>query len=106
MTDRESLRPVIAEILDGLGWAQAADPYGDGDREVRLWRGAETLRWTHAYEETPTHDEVTELERLRELVGEIESALDETKRDPRGYVKPMHPGTFRKKVAELLEADQ
>jgi len=103
MSDRESLRPVIAEILDGL---VSALPWTEGDRQDRLWTGARTLRWTHAYEETIDTEERTELERLRELVGEIESALDETKRDPRGYVKPMHPGTFRKKVAELLEADQ
>ncbi len=95
MSDRESLRPVIAEILDGLA-TSLIEQRRPGF--LSLVRGADTLRWTHAYEETPTHDEVTELEHLRELVGGIESALDMTTRTG----KPVHPGVVRKRVAELL----
>jgi hypothetical protein len=106
MTDRESLRPVIAEILDGLATTYTRDLFMGGlEYRGRLERGADTLRWTHAYEETPTGDELLEFEHLREIVGDIEGWLDETKRDPRGYVKRMHPGTFLKNVSERLEAE-
>lgn len=100
MAETASLRPLIADLLE----VAAAGRYWDDDRESpwRLIAGAETLRWTHEYETEPTGDELLELERLRELVGDIGGWLDETRRVKGGYVKPMHPGTFVKRVAERL----
>jgi len=96
MSDRESLRPVIAEILDGLGLDEV-----DLERAWRMWVGARTLRWAHAYEETPTGDELLELEHLREIVGDIEGWLDETNRNG----KPIHPGTIVKRVRARLDSE-
>jgi len=101
MSDRESLRPVIADLLDGLAMSATQRSHGE------LWslmRGAETLRWTHAYEETPTGDEVTELEHLRELVGGIESALDDGHNPHTG--KARHPGVTLSAVRNLIEANR
>jgi hypothetical protein len=72
----DDLRPVLADIADGLGNV----------------RGAQTLRWCAAVEATSNADDRAELEYLRDLVEEIESALDEKS----------HPGTFRSKVGKLI----
>jgi hypothetical protein len=96
----ESLRPVIADILDGL---VSTLPWTEHQRQDRLWRGADSLRWVHDREEAVTGSDRAELERLRELVGEIESVLDD--RNPRTG-KPAHPGVILTKVTNLIEADQ
>jgi hypothetical protein len=97
MSDLDSLRPVIADILDGLAVA-----YGWPCTEaIRKYDGATTLRWTHAFETTLDGDESLELEHLRELVGGIESVLEETNRNG----KPTHPGSRLTKIKALIGDD-
>jgi len=88
------LRPILADILDGL-----ADrlPYSfawnGNERQSRLRNGAETLRWTHDFDEVPNYGERDELERLRDFVRGVEDILGE---------KGTHPGHRLKAVVELI----
>jgi hypothetical protein len=87
------LRPILADILDGLAIEPLENDDEDVERSDRLSRGAETLRWTHDFDEVPNYGERDELERLRDFVRGVEDILGE---------KGTHPGHRLKAVVELI----
>lgn len=90
MGELAPLRPILADILDGV---MSTLPWTEHRRQVRLMRGAETLRWAHDFHEVPNYGERDELERLRDFVRGVEDILGE---------KGTHPGHRLKAVAELI----
>jgi len=94
MSELAPLRPILADILDGLAVTRFQINTIAGDEAgLRLWRGAETLRWAHDFDEEPSYGERDELERLRSFVSGVEDILGD---------KSKHPGRQLKAVAELL----
>lgn len=81
----DDIRPVLADILDGLCYT----------------RRAETLRWLHEYETTPRGDEIAELECLREFVDNLDELFTHPPIGARGAVKLSDQVTA---IRELLTA--
>lgn len=77
----DSLRLSIAETLESLGLC-AMDAQDD-ERAMRLWHGADTLRWCEAREQVDEQLDIEELEEQRdaleaqnaELIANVAEAL-------------------------------
>jgi len=97
----DSLRLDIAENLESLGLS-AMDAQSE-ELAMRLWHGADTLRWCEAREQV---DELLDIEELEERVDDLESQLSELIANVREALRGEHDDdieALRKAVERAIE---